>query len=113
MKIETKSNQFQNALAKAIEKKPFVRPVAGDASKYLVRGSNGDFYQVNFVRASGGAMLGYCHCAGAMRGYHCYHLAAALMVHSAYVRAGIRRPAARREMSPPSWSGSDEMRAYV
>lgn len=99
MKIETKSNQFQNVLAKAIEKKPLVRPVSGDSAKYLVRGSSGDFYPVNFVRASGGAMLGYCLCAGGMRGFHCYHLAAALIVHSSFVRAGVRSPAARRALA--------------
>lgn len=114
MKIETKSAQFQRAIEKAIEKKPLVK-IGGKENQYLVRGSSGDFYPVNFVRASYGAMLGYCHCAGAMRDFHCYHLAAALMVHSAFVRAGIRRPAARRALAnfAPAFSGDDSIRNLI
>lgn len=98
MKIEIKSNQFQNVLEKAIAKKPLVR-IGAKPDSYLVRGSTGEFYPVSFQRASGGAMLGFCLCAGAQRGFHCYHLAAALLAHSAFVRAGIRQPAARRALA--------------
>ena len=101
--IEINSKQFQNVLAKAVETKPLVR-IGAAANQYFVRGSdpNGDglggyvFYPVTFQRAGGGKMLGSCLCAGAMRGFHCYHLAAALIAHSAFVRAGLRQPAARR-----------------
>ena len=121
-KIETKSTQFQNAIAKAIETKPLVRPMKYNTGNttigYLVRGSSGDFYPVRFQRAGGGAMLGGCLCAGSQRGFHCYHVAAALLAHSAFVRAGLRPQAPQRETSfaPPShlaWSGSDEVRAWV
>jgi hypothetical protein len=98
MKIEINSKQFGRALEKAIQTKPLVR-LGGEENQYLVRGSRGDFYPVKFVRGSSGAMFGYCHCAAAMRDFHCYHLAAALLAHSAFVRAGLRRPAARRALS--------------
>ena len=94
-KIEIGINQFQNVLKKAIETKPLVR-LGAENDLYLVRGSSGDFYPVRFQRAAGGAMLGACLCEGAMRGFHCYHLAAALIAHSAFVRAGLRAPAPRR-----------------
>ena len=98
-KIETKSKQFQNVLEKAIETKPLVR-IGQRENEYLVRGSAGDFYPVRFERGAGGAMLGSCSCAGAERGFHCYHLAAALLAHSAFVRAGLRSPVARRGDAP-------------
>lgn len=91
--IETNSKQFQNVLAKAIETKPLVK-IGAKPNQYFVAGSSGDNYVVHFQRGSGGKMLGGCMCQGAMRGFHCYHLAAALVVHSAFVRAGLRQPAA-------------------
>jgi len=99
-KIETKSTQFQNVLAKAIEKKPLVK-IGQRENEYLVRSSAGDFYPVRFERGAGGAMLGSCSCAGAERGFHCYHLAAALLAHSAFVRAGLRSPATARRGNAP------------
>ena len=93
--IEINSKQFQNALAKATAEKPLVK-IGAKQNQYFVRGSSGDFYAVHFQRAAGGKMLGSCLCAGAMRGFHCYHLAAALIAHSAFVRCGLRVPAARR-----------------
>lgn len=118
--IKINTAQFQRALAKAIEMKPLVRIGAGDG-QYLVRGSkrNGDglggyvFYPVKFQLGGGGRRLASCLCAGGQRGFHCYHLAAALLAHSAFVRAGLRSAAARRETSPNVWQGSDEMRAYI
>lgn len=113
--IKINSKQFQNVLAKATAEKPLVK-IGNKPNEYFVRGSAGDFYPVHFQRAAHGQMLGSCLCAGAMRGFHCYHLAAALLVHSAFVRAGLRQPAAKREMSstsPLTWRGSDQMRAYV
>jgi len=107
--IEINSNQFQNVLEKAVEKKPLVR-IGHKPNQYFVRGSSGEFYPVHFQRAASGKMLGSCLCAGAMRGFHCYHLAAALLAHSAFVRAGLRQPAAKRENV---WQGSDAMRSYV
>ena len=98
-KIEIDSKQFQNVLKKAIEKKPLVR-VGAENDLYFVRASGGDFYPVRFQRSASGAMLGACLCEGAMKGFHCYHLAAALLAHSAFVRAGLRAPAPRRECSP-------------
>lgn len=113
-KIETKSAQFQTVLAKAIEKKPLVK-IGHKENQYFVASSTGEFYPVHFQRAGGGAMLGSCLCAGAMRGFHCYHLAAALLAHSAFVRAGLRKPAAKRAVAPDAlaWRGSDEVRAWV
>ncbi len=99
-KIETKSKQFQNVLEKAIEKKPLVK-IGQRENEYIVRGSQGNFYPVRFTRAVGGAMLGACSCAGAERGFHCYHLAAALLAHSAFVRAGLRSPATARRGDAP------------
>lgn len=110
--IETNSTQFQSALKKAIATKHLVR-CGHKQNEYFVRGSNGKLYPVHFQRAAGGQMLGSCLCAGAMRGFYCYHLAAALLAHSAFVRAGLRQPAAQREMSPMAWRGSDDVRAWV
>lgn len=110
--IEINSKQFQNVLAKAVETKPLVR-IGAAANQYFVRSSTGEFYPVTFRRAGGGKMLGSCLCAGAMRGFHCYHLAAALLAHSAFVRCGLRQPAARREMSPLAWSGSESVRNLI
>lgn len=104
-KIETKSTQFQNVLAKAIETKPLVK-IGQRENEYLVCGSAGDFYPVSFERGANGAMLGSCSCAGAERGFHCYHLAAALLAHSAFVRAGLRRPAAKIETA---WTIADAL----
>lgn len=104
MKIETKSKQFQNALAKAIEKKPLVK-IGAKENEYLVRGSEGNFYPVNFERSSAGAMFEFCQCAGAMGGYHCYHLASAQLAHSSFVRAGLRSPVSAR-VSRPSFACS-------
>ncbi len=120
MEININSNQFQNVLKKAIEVKPLVRPGAA-AGSYLVRGSklNGDglggyvFYPVAFRRGAGGRKIGECLCAGAMRGFHCYHLAAALMVHVAYVRQNMRPPAPTRTMSRLSYSGSESVRNLI
>lgn len=96
--IDVNHRQFQNVLAKAVAVRPLVR--LGSASgSYLVRGSSGDFYPVNFQLGGGGRRLGSCLCAGAMRGYYCYHLAAALLAHSAFVRAGLRAPASRRSVA--------------
>ncbi|MDQ3750422.1 MAG: hypothetical protein M3367_15615 [Acidobacteriota bacterium] len=93
--IEIKSKQFQNVLAKATQTKPLVR-IGAKENQYLVRGSHGNFYSVTFQRAAHGEMLGACLCTGAIRGFHCYHLAAALLAHTAFVGAGLRQPAARR-----------------
>lgn len=93
--IQTNHPQFQNVLAKAIEKKPLVR-LCAESGAYLVRGSEGNFYPVKFQIGGGGRRLGSCLCAGAMRGFYCYHLAAALLVHSAFVSQGLRASAPRR-----------------
>ena len=122
-KIEIKSAGFQRSLKKAIEKKPLVRmmpfSVGNSTIGYLVRGSRGDFYPVRFQRSGGSQMLGACLCAGGVAGFYCYHRAAALLVHSAFVACGLRPVAPRRVLSsavlPPhlSWAGSDSVRAFI
>ena len=117
-KIEIKSNQFQNVLKKAIEKKPMVR-LGKKAGLYFVAGSTGNKYAVQFERGFYGAMFGSCLCPGAVRGFHCYHLAAALIVHSAYVKQEMRKPApTRREMCAAvnptlGWSGDESVRNLI
>lgn len=96
--IDVNHRQFQNVLKKAIEQKPLVR-LCAESGAYLVRGSKGDLYPVTFQVGGGGRRLGSCLCAGAMKGFYCYHLAAALIVHTAFVRAGLRAPAARRAVA--------------
>lgn len=102
-KIEIKSKQFQNVLKKAIAVRPLVRPVpfvpGAAAAVYLVAGSRGGFYSVGFARGSAGEMLYSCPCAGAGRGFYCYHLAAALLAHSAFVSGGLRAPAPSRVLA--------------
>ena len=112
MEININSKQFQNVLKKAIEVKPLVR-LGAAAGSYFVRGSSGSFYPVKFRVGGGGKKIGYCLCAGAARGFHCYHLAAALLAHSAFVRAGLRSAASKREMSPLDWSGSEAVRNLI
>ena len=96
--INTNNQQFQNILKKAIEKKPLVR-LGSENGSYLVRGSRGDFYPVSFQIGGGGRRLGSCFCQGAMKGFYCYHLAAALIVHSSFVSRGLRASAPRRVVS--------------
>lgn len=113
IKFDTKS--FENALAKAIAKKPLVSPGKKDG-QYFVAASDGfSKYPVLFQIGGGGRRLASCLCAGGQKGLFCYHQAAALLAHSAFVRGGLRRPAARREFpkSENVWRGSDEMRAFV
>jgi len=95
--IQTKSKSFQRAIAKAISKKPLVR-IGAKANEYFVRASAPEAapYPVHFQRAGGGQMLASCLCPGGINGFDCYHVAAALLAHSAFVRAGLRQPAARR-----------------
>lgn len=90
--INVKNNQFQNVLKKAIEVRPLVRPLRVMDGVYDVRASGGDFYQVSFWREDG-QMFGQCECKAAEKDFYCYHFAAALLAHSAFVREGLRRPA--------------------
>lgn len=85
--LNVDDGQFQNVLKKAIAEKPLVRATRF-AGVYDVRSSGGDFYQVSFWR-EGGDFCGKCECKGAERGFYCYHFAAALMCHVAFVRAGV------------------------
>lgn len=96
--IKIGSKQFQNVLAKAIAQKPKVHLGKKDG-QYFVDGSEGNRYTVQFQVGGGGRRLGSCLCAGGQRGYFCYHLAAALLAHVAFVRAGLRVPAARRVLA--------------
>lgn len=93
--IETKSASFQRAIAKATAQKPLVK-IGFKPNQYLVRGSGGDFYPVLFQRAAHGQMLAACLCRGGISGFDCYHVAAAFVAHTSFVRAGLRPPAARR-----------------
>lgn len=107
IKMETES--FKRAMAKAIENKPMVR-VGKKTGQYFVAASDGfSSYPVVFSVGGGGRRRSSYLCAGGQKGLFCYHQAAALLVHSAYVRCGWRLPAAPRLQ----WSGSDAMRAYV
>lgn len=110
--IKTNTPRFKRALKKAIETKPKVR-IGKKPAQYFVDGSTGNIHVVTFQRGGGGRLLWSCLCPAGQSGNICYCAAAALLAHSAFVRAGLRQPAARREISPQAWRGSDEMRAYV
>lgn len=111
--IKMETENFKRAMAKAIEKKPLVK-IGSKPGQYFVAASDGfSSYTVQFQIGAGGRRLGSCLCAGGQKGYFCYHLAAALIAHSSFVRAGLRVPAARREMSPPAWRGSEDVRAWA
>ncbi len=99
--IKTQSPAFSRAIAKAIAKKPMVR-IGKKTGQYFVAASDGfSAYPVLFTLGAGGRRLASCLCAGGQKGFFCYHLAAALLVHSAFVRAGLRKPAvSRREALP-------------
>ncbi len=108
--INFSSKSFERALAKAVATKPMVR-IGKKAGQYFVAASDGfSSYPVSFSLGGGGRRLSSCLCAGGQKGLFCYHQAAALIAHSAFVRAGLRRPAARRENI---WQGSDEVRNLI
>ena len=98
--IQFNTPRFDRAITKAIETKPMVRN-GKKAGQYFVAASDGfSSYQVLFQIGAGGKRLSSCLCAGGQKGFFCYHQAAALLVHSAFVRAGLRQPAiSRRESS--------------
>ena len=97
--IKMETPRFERAMAKAIERKPMVRN-GKKAGQYFVAASDGfSSYVVQFQIGAGGRRLGSCLCAGGQKGYFCYHLAAALLVHSAFVRAGLRSPALSRRQA--------------
>ena len=88
--IKIDSKNFKNSLAKAVAKKPFVRLGKKDG-QYVVNGSQAESrYVVQFQRGAGGKMLGSCLCQAGQKRLGCYHLAAALLAHSAFVRSGLR-----------------------
>lgn len=113
IKMETES--FKRAMAKAIEKKPLVK-IGHKAGQYFVAASDGfSSYTVQFQIGGGGRRLASCLCAGGQKGLFCYHQGAALLAHSAFVRCGLRSPAAPRpsSLSSRSWSGSEGVRAWA
>jgi len=111
--IKMNTPRFNRAIAKAIETKPLVK-TGRKAGQYFVAASDGfSSYQVLFQVGGGGRRLSSCLCAGGQKGLFCYHQAAAFIAHVGFVRAGLRVSAARREMSPGAWRGSEEMRSYV
>lgn len=97
--IKMDTPRFERAITKAIEVKPMVRN-GKKAGQYFVAASDGfSSYVVQFQIGAGGRRLGSCLCAGGQKGFFCYHLAAALLVHSAFVRAGLRQPAVSRQQA--------------
>lgn len=92
MKIDTKSKNFKNVLAKAKKNKPFVSIVSGFDGTYRVEASGLGFYIVSFWSENNEKHCS-CECLGFERGFFCYHIAAALLAHSSFVRAGLRRSA--------------------
>ena len=114
--IKFSSESFKRAMAKAVEKKPLVRN-GKTAGEYVVAASDGfSSYRVLFQIGANGRRLSSCLCAGGRKGFFCYHQAAALLAHTAFVRAGLRAGAvSRRAVVDASrvWSGSDAMRALV
>lgn len=110
--IKMNTESFQRAIAKAIETKPLVRN-GKKAGQYFVAASDGfSSYQVLFQIGGGGRRLASCLCAGGQKGLFCYHQAAALLAHCAFVRSGLRQPAARRE-SLRDWRGSESVRNLI
>ena len=97
--IKMNTAQFERAMAKAIEKKPMVRNGKKDG-QYFVAASDGfSAYRVSFTVGFYGKKLSSCMCAGGMKGFFCYHQAAALLVHSAFVKQGLRKPAVTRRQA--------------
>lgn len=113
-KIEVKSNQFQTILKKAIAVRPVVRPGKQDGV-YFVPSSVDGLYKVSFLRGSFGEMFATCECKGYERGFHCYHVAAALLAHSGFVGCGLRRAAPPVAFLPPSlsFSGDESVRNLI
>ena len=94
--IKFKTARFDRAIAKAIENKPLVR-LGKKNGQYFVSASDGfSSYQVLFQTGAGGRRLSSCLCAGGQKGFFCYHQAAALMAHAAFVKGGLRQPAQTR-----------------
>lgn len=113
--IQFNSDSFKRAMVKAIEKKPLVKPGKNNG-EYFVAASDGfSSYRVSFTLGGGGRRLSSCLCAGGQKGLFCYHQAAALMVHVAFVRAGLRKPAAPRPHTStlPVFQGSDSIRNLI
>ncbi len=94
-KIEITSNQFQSILKKAIAVRPRVR-LGKNTNEYFVPSSVDGLYRVAFFRGNFGEMFATCECKGYERGFHCYHIAAALLAHSGFVGCGLRPNAPRR-----------------
>ncbi|MDQ4121642.1 MAG: hypothetical protein M3209_09370 [Acidobacteriota bacterium] len=111
------SRNWENVLQKAIERRPLVGPAEHSAScaAYFVRGSAGDFYRVLFAGDENGDPWFRCtapngsHCPGFAQGWHCYHVAAALLCHIGLVSSGLRAPVSSFVSSVPS--GAEEIDA--
>lgn len=93
MKLDLKSRNFKNGIAKAKRNKRFVAVVPGLPGVYRVNGSKKDSsYVVSFWSKLNQKNCA-CECLAYDRGLLCYHVAAALIVHSGLVRCGSRPPA--------------------
>lgn len=117
--IKMNTPAFDRAMAKAVETKPLVK-IGKKDGQYFVAASDGfSSYVVQFQTGAGGRRLASCLCAGGQKGLFCYHQAAALLVHSSFVRAGLRRaapsrPRPRFACSPrPSFVGSESVRNLI
>jgi hypothetical protein len=93
LEINFEREAFNNAFDKSKSVKPQVR--AGEctqaSAQYRVMSSDGQaWYNVEFIRSMSGKPFGSCSCAAGRDELYCYHLAAALYVHCALVRHGIR-----------------------
>ena len=76
-----------------------------------MRGSAGDFYRILIAADENGDPVFRCsapngsNCPGFDQGWHCYHVAAALLCHIGLVASGLRAPVSSFVSAP---SGADD-----
>lgn len=70
--------QLEKAASKARQIKPILKII--EFGKYVVKGSNGNFYTVKCYR-NGNQRIIECECKAGERGFICYHGCSALEAH--------------------------------
>lgn len=95
--LNFKCGSWLRAEKKAGEMSPLVRVCASPSSAwsafYSVRGSGGSFYRVALARRADGSPCASCSCpsgVSASSSVFCYHVAAVVALHSAFVSSGVR-----------------------
>ncbi len=79
MFILENEKQIEKAMQKARKVKPLVKKI--EFGKYLVRGSEGNFYEVKCSKNPLGQKEVDCKCKGGSKGLVCYHSISVLGLH--------------------------------